>query len=253
VRIAVILRQRLTIARRVRSLSRDIGRKRMSFPRVTRRDEQILGLLVRVQMSEDTPELARSEWQRMLKGVVNNQPEYLVEWHAGASRIKRALRETFGPNDGDARRQRGWGALNIGGPITRGAINRFSTKLGQALYYQHIGRIFEGDIYVAHIDPLNIRRNPQHFQEVLRLTPLLATSQRSKKDLAEQFIYRYNHSVEMGALNAIIRIGDQFLFHILVISKETVQRMSDEGEPPPIRSSSPFHRTIRRRATPRQD
>src|SRR5204862_5946541 len=35
----------------------------------------------------------------MLKGVANNQPEFLVEWQAGASRIKRALRETFGPGD----------------------------------------------------------------------------------------------------------------------------------------------------------
>jgi len=178
----------------------------------------------------------------MIKGLKTNHPEYLLEWREiGAARMKRGLRETFGPVGGDARRQRGWGALHIGGPLTRAAIDRFGIKLGKALYYRHVGNVFEGDIYVRHIDPLAIRRNPQHFREVLQLAPQLSVSQRNNKNLTDQFVYRYDFSAELGAVNAVIRIGPQFMFHILAICSDTLQIMTAAGEAP---ADGAFHCTI---------
>ncbi len=197
-----------------------------------RKDEQALAVIARAEMNDVTDEPARQEWQKMVRGLVNNQREFLFEWRdVNPSRRKRVLREMFGEADGDARRQRGWGVLNLGGPLTRAAIDRFGIKLGKALYYRHIGKVFEGNVYIRQIDLITIKRKPQHFRDILELALQLSVSQRNNKNLAEQFVYRHDYNADLGAVNAVIRIGSQLLYHILAISADTVQRMADAGEP----------------------
>src|SRR5439155_11052078 len=123
-------------------------------------------------------EPGRSEWNKLFKGVLNNQPEIVAEWRdTTASRQKRFFRDVFGPH-GDAIRWAGYGAINLG-PVTRAAVHRFGIKLGKALYYRHIEKIFEGDIYVRQMDPFIKARNPEYLEQMFQFAPEFATLQRN--------------------------------------------------------------------------
>jgi hypothetical protein len=97
----------------------------------TRRDEQIVAVLSRISIIENRNINEEIEWQNLLKGVRNNQPEILEEWcDMPATHLKRFYRESFG-NSGDDLRHAGWGATDFG-PITISAINRILAKLAES-------------------------------------------------------------------------------------------------------------------------
>ena len=54
-------------------------------------------------------------------------------------------------SDGDLLRYAGYRALKFG-PLSDALIDRFSVKLGKALYYRHNGAVFEGYVYVRAFD-----------------------------------------------------------------------------------------------------
>jgi len=215
-----------------------------------RLDEQALAVLARIQLRNERPdEPGAIEWRRLLDGVKNNQPEFLIEWgDVSASRKKRALRETFGPQ-GDPMRWAGWGALNIG-PLSRAAIDRFIVKLGKALYYRHNDEVFEGDIYIKHIDPLIKNKNPAYWQGLLNFAPRFATPQRNSKSLADRFIYRFNHDTRLGVIYAVVQFGHQLIFQIMAarhdLALELEQNRAAAGEEMPTKGV--FHCTLKSHA-----
>lgn len=201
-----------------------------------RLDEQVLGALARILLSEQPPDdLNLQEWKGLLTGLRNNQPRILMEWsNVGASRQKRVFRELFG-SDGDSMRRAGWGALHIG-PLTRACLERFTIKLGKALYYRHNDEVLDGDVHVAHLDPIRKSGNQEFWNSVLEYAPALASPERNTKTLAERFIYRFNHDAALGVMYAVVGFGPQLVFQIMALRKDIADQLAADraasGEEP---------------------
>jgi hypothetical protein len=172
------------------------------------------------------------EWQKLLQGVANNRPELIEEWRdVGASRKKRIFREKFG-DYGDELRWAGFGAINIG-TLSRETIERFAIKLGKAFYYLHTGQILDGSIYLAIVDYHSARRRrPEQMEEMLRFAPVLADLQRNKRQLSDQFIYRFNADRDLGVMYAVVEIGRQLLLQIFALRYDTAERLESDMELP---------------------
>lgn len=197
----------------------------------TRHDEQLLAVLSRISVGEDRSINEEVEWRKLLRGVRNNYPDVIDEWSKmPATRLKRYFRDSFGQS-GDALRHAGWGAVNLG-PKTKSALHRFLMKLAKALYFKHVGRRCDGTITWAFVDTITDGAKDEYLENILRISPVYADVQRNKIDLSDQFIYRFNASSEIGALHAIVRFSEQFLFHIIVLSKSASEEtgIRDDGK-----------------------
>jgi hypothetical protein len=185
-----------------------------------RLDEQALAVLARAKLTEISSEIAQQEWQRLVQGVRNNQPKFLAEWtEMSRNEIKSDLRSTFGREQGDLLRRKGWGLIKVG-PLTEAAIKRFMIKLGKALYYRHNEHIFDGVLYVRHINAVARDTTPEFLGSILKIAPTLAVTERNRKPLSDQFIYRFNYSPEHRAMYAVTQFGQQLIFQIIAVSRE---------------------------------
>lgn len=184
-----------------------------------RLDEQALAVLIRCRLTESRRETDQLEWEKLVQGVKNNQPHILAEWkNITGNERKRGLRLAFG-REGDQRRYDGWGLANLG-PLTQAMILRFMIKLGKALYYRHNNHIFDGVIYVHHIDRMSRDTTPEYMQSVLSMAPGTPEIERNRNSLFEQFIYRFNHSPEHGVMYAVVQFGDQFIFQLIAMGRD---------------------------------
>lgn len=188
-------------------------------------DELLLGVLVRIRVLGGKSKVATREWEKLFGGLLNNQPEVVAEWQAGGSRneLRRTLRDKFG-SAGDEMRRAGFGSLHMG-PLTQAAVGRFMVKLGKALYWKHNGQLFDGVLYARHVSTLEQAFTPEVLDGMLHLAPEGMESRRNAKSLADQFIYRFNHSPQQGALYAVVRFSEQFIFQIIAVSAEMDARL----------------------------
>ena len=200
----------------------------------------------------DGPLEAHEEWLKLLVGVANNQPEFIVEWKdISATKFKREFRAAFG-STGDRLRWAGWGALNIG-PLTRAAIQRFCIKVGKALYYRYNNELFDGDMYITHVDPMiRHKDNKEYLDSIFQNAPLFAAPERNSQSLSHQFIYRYNHTAELGALYAVVVFGPQLVFPIMALRTDLAERL--RSDLPEARKSGQteglFHCPLKVRSAP---
>jgi hypothetical protein len=105
-----------------------------------RHDEQALAVIVRATALS----LPSPEWEKLVQGAKNNQPEVVAEWMSmSRNEQKDALRNTFGRDAGDNRRRLGWMTINLG-PLTKAMITRFMVKLAKALYFRHVKAPLDG-------------------------------------------------------------------------------------------------------------
>jgi hypothetical protein len=152
--------------------------------RSARLDEQALATLIRADTLEGATDTERLEWERLATGVKNNQPHLVAEWESiSRNQIKHSLRLAYG-REGDLRRQRGWGALHIG-PLTHAVIERFMIKLSKALYYRHNEKIFDGVLYIHHINRLSMDTTPEYLKSIYHMAPALPEIKRNGKSLFE--------------------------------------------------------------------
>jgi len=190
-----------------------------------RLDEQALAVLIRTPLREERDETDQREWDKLVDGVRNNQPQVLSEWRdVSQNEIKRDLRSTFGRELGDLLRQRGWGVANIG-PLTQGMITRLMIKLSKALYYKHNGHVLDGILYVHHVDVTARDTTPEYIKGILRMAPAVAAIERNRKPLSEQFIYRFNYSPEAQVMYAVVQFGDQFIFQLIAMGREMHEKL----------------------------
>jgi hypothetical protein len=182
-----------------------------------RLDEQGLAVLLRCTLQQ-RGEDDQPEWNRLVNGVRNNQPQLLAEWTSlTRNEIKQGLRRTFGDH-GDRLRHAGWGLASIG-PLTKAMIARFMIKLAKALYYKHNGDIFDGVLYIHHIDIAARDTTPEYIRSILVMAPALAEIKRNQKLLSDQFLYRFNNSQEHGVMYAVVQFGDQFIFQVIALNR----------------------------------
>lgn len=196
-------------------------------------DEQALAVLTRSKLTEIGSEADRIEWERLVRGVKNNQPQIVAEWQSlRRNEIKRELRRAFG-SEGDQRRAQGWGVINLG-PLSRAIMNRFMVKLAKALYYRHNNHIFDGVLYVHHIDRMSEDTTPEYFESILSKAPVMPEIERNRKSLSSQFNYRFNHSPEHGVLYAVVQFSEQYIFQLIAVSREMDTKltasMPDDGK-----------------------
>jgi hypothetical protein len=163
----------------------------------------------------------------MLTGTLNNSPQLVQEWKGiGRNRNRRILREKYGAL-GDEMHRDGVGTLNIG-PLSRAVIERFLIKLGKALYYLHTSEILDGVMYVVHISEQEAEMDDGPLDAALKFAPWLATPTRTKRSLADQFLYRWGRTAELGAFQAVVRFSSQLMFRIVAMRRDTAE--SVEGE-----------------------
>jgi hypothetical protein len=209
-----------------------------------RQIEQVLAVLVRIGLKQDRPEIDKGEWERLVRGVRNNQPEIHAEWMSMTeNRRKHSMREAFGP-DGDLMRRDGWGSINIG-ELTQAMIARFIEKLGKALYYRHNGRPFEGVIYASHFNSLSKAHPPQLMDSILGIAPIVSEAKRASQELSDQFIYRFNHSPEHGIIYAVVHFNPQMIFQVIAVGWDMeariVEMTKDNGMTPPFQRRFACH------------
>jgi hypothetical protein len=184
-----------------------------------RLDEQALAVLTRSTLTETGRDQDRLEWEKLVRGVKNNQPLVVAEWqNVTRNEVKRGLRVAFG-SEGDERRRQGWGLINLG-PLTRAMMTRFMIKLAKALCYRHNNHIFDGVVYVHHIDRFSPNTTPEYFKTILSKAPALPEIERNRKSLTSQFNYRFNHSPEHRVLYAVVQFSEQYIFQLIAVNRE---------------------------------
>jgi hypothetical protein len=120
-----------------------------------RLDEQALAVLICSGLTTTGKESDQVEWERLVQGVKNNQPAIVAEWNnIRRNEVKQGLRLAFG-SEGDERRRQGWGLINLGA-LTQAMITRFMIKLSKALYFRHNNHIFDGVLYIHHVNRMSI-------------------------------------------------------------------------------------------------
>ncbi len=196
----------------------------------TRCDEQALAVLIRGTTTSSSA-LQFEEWKGLYKGVRNNTPEFFAEWNIKQPRrgVRRVMRESFGPV-GDQLRREGWGPVHIG-PLTQNAINRFTVKLGKALYYRHTKEVLDGIIYACRLNTLS---DPSPIADLLNMkemSPWVAITERGKTSLSDQFIYRFLSHETLGGVYAVVRFTDQFIFGILAVKHDLDQKIHKDSSP----------------------
>lgn len=193
-----------------------------------RLDEQVLAALFRSDFSEGN-DAELSEWEKLAQGVKNNQPEIAEEWQSPRrNEIRRVLRLAYG-SEGDLRRQRGWSAICIG-PRSQAAISRFMIKLSKALYFKLNNHVFDGVLYTYHINKLSADTTPEYLASIYAMAPGLPIVGRNNKSLADQFIYRFNHSPEHRVMYAVVEFGVQWVFQLIAVSREMDEKLTRKEE-----------------------
>jgi hypothetical protein len=191
-----------------------------------RHDEQALAVIVRATALS----LPGPEWEKLVQGTKNNQPEVVAEWMSmSRNEQKDALRNTFGRDAGDNLRRLGWITINLG-PLTKAMITRFMIKLAKALYFRHVKAPLDGFAYVFHINSVNKDVTPEFINSILSMAPVLPTIQRSKTSLLDQFIYRFNCNAEHGVMYAVVQFGEQFIFQLIALSKAAASGLATHAE-----------------------
>jgi hypothetical protein len=193
----------------------------------------VLAALFRSEFAEGNS-AQREEWQRLLQGLTNNQPEIIAEWRPlSRNQTGRFLRLAYG-SEGDERRRRGWGAIQIGGPLTEAVIQRFMIKLSKALYFKHNQHAFDGVLYMHHVNKLRADTTPEYLAEIYRMAPGLLELNRNSKSLYDQFIYRFNHSPEHRVMYAVAEFGVQWVFQLMAVSREMDSWLTSQGDGSPL-------------------
>jgi hypothetical protein len=98
VSIAAVGRRRPIIARLAPYFERQQWPETYEFPACepcngsARLDEQALAVLIRSRLTENRSETDQLDWERLLRGVKNNQPQMIAEWqHITRNETKRVL------------------------------------------------------------------------------------------------------------------------------------------------------------------
>lgn len=189
-----------------------------------RLDEQALSVLVRSGLTQSSQESDRIEWERLARGVRNNQQAVFAEWKdIRRNEVRNGLRRAFG-RDGDERRRQGWGLINLG-PLTKAILTRFMIKLTKALYFRHNEHIFDGVAYIYHINKLSADTTPDYINSILKMAPETPKIERNKKTLIDQFIYQFNHSPEHRVMYAVVQFGEQFIFQLVAASRDIDEKL----------------------------
>lgn len=158
--------------------------------RATRHDEQVVAMLCRVYPDSTTPE-GQKEISERLRAVAANYPGLLEEMNPSIRQVRSAIKK-YQIDKPQGSTTTDMPFLFVGGPLVEKAVKRFGRKLFLALYYLHTGNILpcEGGVAIRWFSNLQMEAGelPGELAQVLQSIPSV---ERSRKDLSEQFFYRY--------------------------------------------------------------
>ena len=92
-------------------------------------------------------------------------------------------------------------------------------KLSKALYFKLNNSVFDGVLYTHHVNKLRVDTTPEYLASIYAMAPGLPTVDRNRKSLADQFIYRFNHSPEHRVMYAVVEFGVQWVFQLIAVSR----------------------------------
>lgn len=193
----------------------------------TRTDELVVAALASTNLQHG---VITEQSKRLLKGLLSNKPDVARELLHEPSRneLRRRLRSTFGDALGDQLRAQGY-TYNEIGEATGESIRRFGNKLFRALYYLHVGRQADGMVAASHLSGLE---HNKLINTVLNHCPSLERPSRGRVDLSSQFGYRFNASSDLGVFQAVVFLGEQFVYFGNTFSKsfqKFVAEQADDG------------------------
>lgn len=180
---------------------------------------------MRIRIGEGIRDTKLSEWKDLMRGLRNNQPQFLAEWSSMTrNQQKTSYRKKFGKQSGDEFLRAGWGVIRLG-PLTQELFSRFMVKLGKALYYYHNKTLFDGVIYAVHVDPMSNENQSDYMNTIFKFAPELAISTRNKKSLSDQFAYRFNNEPQLGIMYAVVQFNEQFIAQIMAVKWDLDKRL----------------------------
>lgn len=156
----------------------------------TRLIEQEIAFISRL-FPDGPTEAHREEFEKIAEAIRNNSLEFLEE----LSRVSRAkkirkLKELglYGTAEGEELAAH---MLRFNGPLVERALHLFATKLFFALHYRHTEKIVPPTGGVMVFWDTNFSWSPEKYEQLLTMLPTLEGMSRGKRDLTEQFSYRY--------------------------------------------------------------
>lgn len=162
--------------------------------RVSRHDEQVVAMLSRFYPDPNTQN-SKSVFVERVRAVHHNYPEIIEELNSTSIRQKRNASKKYGIEPLYGSTLGDFPMLNVSGPLVNKAVINFGQKLFLALYYKHSGIILgnEGGIAIRWYTNLQIEGEeiPRELAPLVANFPVL---ERSRKELSDQFFYRYGHS-----------------------------------------------------------
>ena len=176
-------------------------------------DELVLGWIVRIQVSDYTAN-DESELEDALTKLNRRRPEWVAKMRE-LSRIetRRHLREhqlsAASFPGGEVY------VMTMPDEITS-ALDRYAIKLGKALYYLHTGRIIPTSGLIKATALTNSQFTSPGFPlrsfDILAIAPPMS---RAKRDLSDQFAYRYAVPIEGGGAGFLVQFRESTAMLIL--------------------------------------
>lgn len=177
-------------------------------------DELVMGWIVRIQLSDITPD-DEAEMASALLKLHARRPEWINQMREfGRVETRRTLRE------------HGLSSLNAGSgevymvsvpePFVE-AMQRYGEKLGRALYYLHTSRIVPSDGHVSAVALTNSQFMSAEFpRERFQLLHVFPPVGRAKRDLSDQFAYRYAVPTDSQGAGFLVQFRESTAMLILV-------------------------------------
>jgi hypothetical protein len=181
----------------------------------TRGSDAVAAIFARVHPNNGDESWQNAELRKLRPAVEKFAPGVLEEiGNPYKSRISWIPR----PNSGLRQRVV---LVSASGPLVKAHLTVFGAKLGMALYREHIGEALPLDGAVWCQFALNAGMTQKDLEERIKILPGYETLRQGKKNVADQFAYRFNTD-ERTVVAAVIQFHRSLWYTIFASSDQRI-------------------------------
>ncbi|GGZ45726.1 hypothetical protein [Asticcacaulis endophyticus] len=142
--------------------------------------DQVAALYARLEAFDEMNDIASSEWKKLCLAIANNAPKLASEITASMS--------PFYIKDKNGKFVEVY-AAKMEGVLTKTYADIFSSKLGMALYREHVGEPLplNGSVFSSHF--FNVGASEEFISAVKEICPIVQTLSAGKFEVSGQFKY----------------------------------------------------------------